>query len=375
MNYRILLAGGGTGGHIYPLIAVGRELQKLAGEKGISLELLAVADSNSWRGDFENQGIRFKKILAPRLRRVEGGRLNFLAFLALPLTLIQVLWILFVFMPNLVFSKGSFTSLGPSFAAWLYFIPIFIHESDSIQGSANRFLAGFAKKIFISFESAARYFPVQKTVLSGNPVRENLFNGSKAEAAGFFKFDSGKKTVLFLAGSQGAMFINNLLIDSLVELVKEFQIIHQTGVNNFELVKKETDIMKNEGRTSFSGNIEKNYRAYDFLNEEELKNAFAISDLVVSRSGSSIFEIAALAKPSIVIPYPYSARNHQKENAAEFVKFGAVALEEENLKPHILIDQIKHLLDNPLIGEGIKRFAKLDAGRIIAEEILKKFKI
>lgn len=374
MNYRILLVGGGTGGHIYPLIAVSRELQKLASEKGVNLELMAVADSYSWRSEFESQGIRFKKILAPKLRRVEGGRLNFFAFLAIPFALIQALWIIFVFMPDLVFSKGSFASLAPSFVAWLYFIPIFIHESDSRPGSVNRTLAKFSKKIFISFENSARYFSVPKTVLSGNPVRENLFNGNKAEAAGFFNFDSGKKTILFLAGSQGAVFINNLLINSLVELVKDFQIIHQAGINNFELVKKETDIMKNEGRESYGGNIEKNYRAYGFLNEEELKNAFAISDLVVSRSGSSIFEIAALGKPSIVIPYPYSARNHQKENAAEFAKFGAVVLEEENLKPHILIDQIKHLLDNPSVGERIRQFAKIEAGEIIAEEILKSFK-
>ena len=170
------------------------------------------------------------------------------------------------------------------------------------------------------------------------------------------------------------MFINNLLINSLAKLAKEFQIIHQTGVNNFELVKKEIDTMKNEGPKVIAGNIEKNYRAYGFLNEEELKNGYAISDLVVSRSGSSIFEIAVLAKPSIVIPYPYSAKNHQKENAAEFAKFGAVVLEEENLKPHILIDQIKHLLDNPSVGEGIKKFARLDAGRIIAEEIITNIK-
>ncbi|MEK7536993.1 MAG: UDP-N-acetylglucosamine--N-acetylmuramyl-(pentapeptide) pyrophosphoryl-undecaprenol N-acetylglucosamine transferase [Patescibacteria group bacterium] len=373
MSYRILLVGGGTGGHIYPLVAVGRELQKLAGEKGINLELMAVADSSSWRSEFESQSIRFKKILAPRLRRVEGGRLNFLAFLAIPFAFIQALWILFVFMPNLVLSKGGFASFIPTFVAMLYFIPFFIHESDSVPGLVNRLAAKFAKRIFISFENAARYFPVQKTVLSGNPVRENLFNGNKAEAAGFFNFDFGKKTILFLAGSQGAVFINNLLINSLIHLVKDFQIIHQAGINNFELVKKETDIIKNEGKGKYDENIEKNYRAYSFLNEEKLKNAFAMSDLVVSRSGSSIFEIAALAKPSIVIPYPYSAGNHQKGNAAEFAKFGAVVLEEQNLKPHILIDQIKHLLNNPLVGGEIKRFARLDAGEVIAGEILNKF--
>ncbi len=370
MNYRILLVGGGTGGHIYPLVAVGWELQKIANEKGINLELLAVAESNRWKGEFESRGIRFKRIFTPKLRRVEGGRINFFALLAVPFTFVQALWILFIFMPDLVFSKGGFASVIPTFVGMLFFIPIFIHESDSVPGLVNRVSAKFAKKVFISFENAAGYFNGKKTIISGNPVREALLSGNKSEAAKYFNFSPDKKTILFLAGSQGARFINDLLIDSLVQLAKEFQIIHQTGGNNFESVKKETESVKNEGRGSYGENIEKNYRVYGFLNEEELKNAFAMSDVAVSRAGSNIFEIAALGKPSIVIPYPYSARNHQKENAMEFAKFGAVILEEQNLKPHILIDQIRHMLNNQSVGERIKRFANPDAARIIANELI-----
>ncbi len=375
MNYRILLVGGGTGGHIYPLIAVGRELQKIAGEKGVNLELTAVADSNSWRSEFENSSIKFKRIFTPKLRRVKGGRINLLALLAIPVTLIQTFWILFVFMPDLVFSKGGFASFIPTFIAALYFIPVFVHESDSVPGTVNQFTAKFAKRVFIFFENASKYFPVSKTVLTGNPIRDNLLVGKKAEAAKYFNLRPDRKTVLFLAGSQGAMFINNLLIEALVQLTKEFQIIHQTGTNNFESVKKETEGIKNEGHGSYGENIEKNYQVYGFLNEEELKNAFAMSDVVVSRAGSNIFEIAALGKPAIVIPYPYSAGNHQKANAIEFAKFGAVVLEEQNLKPHILINQIKRLINNPSVGEKIKQFAKLDAGEIIARELMSNVKI
>ena len=375
MAYRILLAGGGSGGHIYPLIAVGRELQRLGREKGLNLELMVIADSNIWKSDFEKEGIKFKKIFAPKLRKVEGGRINFFAFLVLPLALIRALWAIFIFMPDIVFSKGGFASFIPVFVANLYFIPLFIHESDSVPGLVNKLTAKFAKRIFVSFEKTAGYFADGRTILSGNPIRKNLLSGEKAEAAGYFNFDSDKNTILFLAGSQGAKFINNLVIDSLVHLTKEFQIIHQTGANNFESVKKETENIRNEGRGSYGESIEKNYRVYAFLNEEELKNAYSLSDLTVSRSGSNIFEIAALAKPSIVIPYPYSARSHQKENAAEFAKFGAIVLEEQNLKPNILIDQIKRLINNPSVGERIRQFAELDAGKIIAEEILKKFKI
>ena len=395
---RILLVGGGTGGHIYPLVSVSRELQKKALEKGLNLELMALADSNYWRSEFESQGVKFKTIFAPKLRRVEGGHINLLAFLAIPFTFIQAFWILFIFMPDMVFSKGSFASLMPSFAAWAYFIPIFVHESDSVPGTANRFAARLAKRVFISFENAAKYFPVKKTVLSGNPVRADLLDGNRDEACRRFNLDPAKKTILFLAGSQGAVFINNLVIAGLVQLIKGFhpvrslarakgaspeglgeatsngvQIIHQAGIRNFEQVKQETEKIKSEGSSGYGRDIEKNYRVFGFMNGEELRDAYASADIVISRSGSNIFEIAALGKPAIVIPYPYSARSHQKENAMEFVKFGAVVLEEENLKPHILIDQIERLLkpeNYSPVGQKIKKFANIRGGEIISEAMI-----
>ncbi|MEK7579742.1 MAG: UDP-N-acetylglucosamine--N-acetylmuramyl-(pentapeptide) pyrophosphoryl-undecaprenol N-acetylglucosamine transferase [Patescibacteria group bacterium] len=395
-SYRIILAGGGTGGHIFPLVAVARELKKKADEKGLNLKLLAVAEDNIWRNEFEKEGINFKRIFALKLRKVEGGRINFLAFFVLPFTLIQSLWLLFLFMPDLVFSKGGFASVFPSLAAWSYFIPVFIHESDSIPGKANILLSKFSRKVFISFENAAGYFPAPKTILSGNPVRKEIFGGDRSQALNRFGFGPDKKTILFLAGSQGAAFINNLVIDSLVQLVKEFhpvrgregpqrasasngvQIIHQAGINNFEQMKKELEQLKREGESSYAADIEKNYRLFGFLSEEELKDAFAASDLIVSRSGSNIFEIAALGKPAIVIPYPYSAGEHQRQNAIEFAKFGAVVLEEQNLKTHILIDQIKNLLkpeNYSAVSQQIKSFARVEGGGIIAAEIFEYLNI
>lgn len=375
MTYRVLLVGGGTGGHIYPLVVVARKLQKQASEKGLNLELMAVADSSIWASEFENAGVKCKTILAPRLRKVEGGRINLLAFLKLPVALIQSLWVLFIFMPDLVFSKGGFASTIPSLVASLYFIPLYIHESDAIPGLTNRFLARFSKKIFVSFERAAGFFKNKQVVLSGNPVRENLSAGDRNQAAGYFKFKPDKKTVLFIGGSQGAAFINSLLMAGLVQLTREFQIIHQAGERNLEQVQKEVEKVKNEGAGSYGPGIEQNYRVYGFLAEEELKNAYALADVVVARAGANIiFEVAAAGKPAIAIPYKYSSQNHQKENAGEFAKFGAVVLEEQNLKPHILIDQIKHLINNPSVGQRIKQFAKMEAGEIIAEEIINVFR-
>ena len=373
MTYRILLIGGGTGGHIYPLIAVAREFQKAANKKNLNLKLMAVAESNKWKGEFESQDIRFKRIFSPKFKRVEGGKIDLFAFLKLPLALLQGLWFIFLFMPDAVFSKGGFVSVIPSLVAKLYFIPLFIHETDAVPGKVNRILSKFSEKVFISFQSNTVYFKNKNTIVSGNPIRESLLKGDKAEAGRYFNLNSTKKTILFLTGMQGVSFINRLVIDSLVQLSKEFQIIHQTGVNNFESVKKETENIKKEGGYSYGQDIEKNYRIFSFLSEEELASAYALCDIVVSRSGSNIFEIAYLGKPAIVIPYPYSAGDHQKANALEFAKFGGVILEEENLKPSILIDQIEYLLkpeNYSLISQKIKQFAKPDAAKTIAEQIL-----
>lgn len=370
---RILLVGGGSGGHIYPLIAVAGELQKIAVEKTVKLELVAVADSDFWKEDFERLGVKFKKILITKFRQVEGGKINYLSFLTLPLALVQSLWLLFLFMPDAVLAKGGFASLIPSLAARLYFIPLFIHESDAVPGKANRFLARFAKKVFVSFEAAAGYFQNKNVILSGNPVRESLIQGDKAEAAGYFNFDPDKKTVLFLAGSQGARFINQLALSSLVKLTESYQIIHQAGPRNFESVKAETDKIKSEGSGSYGENVEKNYRLFPFLSEDELKNAYAVCDIVVARAGSNIFEIAAVAKPAIVVPYPYSAGNHQKQNALEFAKFGATAMEEKNLGVGTLISQINYLLkpeNYSAVSQKIRQFAKSDAAKIIAQELI-----
>ena len=379
MKYRILLVGGGSGGHIFPLVTVARELVRSSQEKGVELELMALAESEKWRNDFIDAGVRFKKIGAPKIRRVEGGRFDPLAFLNIPLTVLQSLWVLFAFMPDLVLSKGGFVSVIPSLVAKLYFIPLFIHESDAVPGAANIFLAGFANRIFVSFESSASFFNNRKVILSGNPVRKDLAGPDKNLAAGRFNLKPDRKTVLFLGGSQGAKPINDLVLASLVELTREFQVIHQTGDRNFEKVNQEVEKVKTEGQEDYGRYIEENYRIYGFMNEDDLKNAYTLADVIVARAGANLLaEISSIGKPAIVIPYEYSAGGHQKANAAEFARFGAVVLEEANLKPHILMSQIKHLMEPEVaafVSRKISQFVKPDAASIIAEECLSAISI
>lgn len=358
------------------MAALAEELQNIANQNSVDLELMVITDSEKWRDDFERLGVKYKKIISPKLRPVQGGKLKFLEFFKIPITLIQSLWEIFLFMPDLAFTKGGYASVMPSAVSLIYFIPIFIHESDSVPGSANRFISKFAKRIFISFDDAFKYFQEKEVFSVGNPVRKELLRGDKNAAAGIFTLSLDKKTILVIGGSQGAAVINNAVIESLVRLAGKYQIIHQTGLNNFEAVSAETEKIKSES-PQIGKNIESNYRLYPFLNEDELKNAYALADIVVSRAGANvIFEIAALGKPAVVIPYKYSANEHQKINAQEFSRFGAVVIEEENLKTNILIDQLEHILEPEnykSISGKIRQFAKPDAGYQIAASIFEYF--
>ena len=369
---RILLTGGGTGGHIFPLVAVTRELKKLAKEKGVlTMEIFYVGPDDFGREILEKEGVEIKPILAGKLRRYVSGK-TFFDVLKLPVSLVQALWLVWKIMPDAIFSKGGYGGVSAALAGRLYFVPILIHESDSIPGLANRLLAKIANRIAVAFPSTADFFPPKKTALVGNPARSELFEGSAEIAAKIFGLSSKKPVILVMAGSQGAQSINDIILAALPKLLVRTQIIHQTGTKNYEQVKAEAEVTLNDTLPEFK----ENYHPIAFLNEEEYKHALKIASLIISRSGSSIFEIAGAAKPSILIPLSSSANDHQKRNAYEYAKTGAaVVTEEANLMPNLFVDQILRLLDEPEkleeMGEKGKPFYKPDAARKIAEELIR----
>ena len=225
---RILLVGGGSGGHVYPLIAVADALREKAQVSGLSIEL------KLWgSGDFiyrvgTESNLSVTKIISGKLRRY-FSILNLLDFFKLALGFIQSLILMFLYMPDIVFAKGGSDSVMPSIVAKLYFIPVITHESDAIPGLANKIIAKVADKILLSYGSSQQFFNMQKIAVVGNPVRRDILLGEKNSAMDFFKLDPTKPTLLFLGGSQGAKRINNLLLDSLVQMTKDYQIIHQCG--------------------------------------------------------------------------------------------------------------------------------------------------
>ena len=373
MSYRILLLGGGSGGHVFPLIAVANALKEKYQQAGIPLELMVLGEGKFMEKAAAETGLNFKSILAGKLRRYLSP-LTILDIFKIPIGFFQALWHIFWFMPDVVFAKGGYASLPGALVAKLYFIPLFIHESDSIPGLVNRILGKLSKTVFISFNLSQKYFKSGKTVLTGNPVRKELISGDRVAGFQNFGLNPARKIILVLGGSQGAQKINQIVLDSLVMMVKDFQILHQCGESQYQAIKTEIEKLIKEGEGEYADSLKNNYKFYPFFSEKEMAMAYAASDIIISRAGAgSLFEIAMLGKPAIIIPITNSSSNHQLENALEFSKFGAVVIEEENLTPHIIISQINSLLkpeNYNIISEKLKTFATPDAADKIASALL-----
>ena len=369
---RVLLVGGASGGHAMPLLAVGEAVERQTKATNQTVELFFLGIGDYLAEPVRAAGWNFRSLLAGKVRTYFSPQIP-VDYLKMFLGFFHALWRVFWIMPDAVFAKGGYDTVWPVFWAKLFAIPVYLHESDAIPGRANRLLARFADHIFLAFAGAASYFPGKTTMVVGNPVRSAVLQGGdRASALTAFKF-SNLPTVLVLGGSQGAANINNLILVALAEMTKSWQVIHQTGVNNFakvdELVKRQIK----EGSESYGQIIQARYRSVAFLNEAELAQAYAAADVIVARGGAALlFEIAALGKPAIIIPIKNSASNHQYANAVEFAKFGGVLLEEDNLTPHILLNELRKAYAQRLeISQKIKAFAPTDAADKIAEQILK----
>lgn len=365
---RILFTGGGTGGHVFPILAIVREIRRIYSKK--DLEFFFVGPKDEFGTILLSQeGIEVKEILAGKFRRYFSFQ-NFIDILIkTPIGILQsFFYILFQIKPQLIFSKGGYGSLPVILCGKILGKPIFIHESDAVPGLSNRISSRWAKKIFISFPKT-EYFPLEKTVLVGNPIRKELLEGSKDKAQELFRLTLKKPVILFMGGSQGAEMINDFVLRILNMILKDFEIIHQCGRENFKGVKSEAQVV-------IEKDLEEYYHPFPFLSEEELKNAYNASDFIVSRAGSgSIFEIAAVGKPSILVPLPSAAANHQVKNAYQYAENGAcLVFEQENLIPNFFLEKIRYLFLEQIELEKMKnqalRFSRPLAARAIARHIL-----
>ncbi len=367
---KILLAGGGTGGHFYPIIAVAEALYDLTEEEHLlAPQIILMADKKYDSDLLDKLGIKFRQISSGKIRRY-FSLLNFTDPLKTVVGILKAIFVVYSEMPDVIFGKGGYASFPPLLAARIFGIPIIIHESDSMPGKTNKWAGKFAKRIAISFPEAAKYFLKEKIALTGTPVRKSLFGSSPEEAVEIFKLEKDLSTLLVLGGSQGARVINDAILDIAPELLKSCQVIHQCGVKNEKETLGRFKVMME------NSSFKSRYHLHSYLNNLELRAVSKIAGLIISRAGSSaIFEIAAWGLPSILIPLAGSAQDHQRGNAYSYARASATAvIEENNLTPHVLLSEIQRLLSDKkkleIMSINAKKFSQPEAARKIAQEII-----
>ena len=366
---KILLTGGGSGGHFYPIIAIADELHKLQKEfKLVDLSLYYMSSQPYNQGILFERNIEFIKTSAGKMRRYSSF-LNVIDIFKMGWGIFVSLWKLFKLYPDVVFGKGGYASVPALYAARILGIPVIIHESDCAPGRANQWAGKFAKKIAVSYPEAAAYFDPKKVAVTGQPVREDILIPLTSGAREYLQLEKDVPTLLVLGGSLGAKLINDAILEALPELLTHYQVIHQTGKAHIEEMRAVSDVLL------AAHPHKERYKPFDYLNALSLRMAAGASQLVLTRAGSTLFEVAAWGKPSIIIPITDSNEDHQRKNAYAFAAQGAsVVIEEKNLKTHILIEEIDRILTQQTIQSSMSEAAHSlytkEAAKRIAEEIL-----
>ncbi len=317
---KILIAAGGSGGHIFPAIALARELKK----KDKDIDILFVGSNKQLdRRIFEKEKFAFSLLSANKMPYRLGLKvLPF--FAALIFDLLKSLAIGLSYRPAVVVGFGGYVSCPVVAMARVLAIPTVVHEQNVVPGRANMFLFRIADRIAISFEETLRFLGPheKKAVFTGNPIRASLFDVGRDNGIRSMGLDNDKFTILIIGGSQGAHFLNDAFVKALggmdEKTREKLQVIHITGIRDYEWV-----------RASYSG-MKVKHRVYSFI--DTIEEAYGASDLIVTRSGASaIFEAAFFGRPMILVPYPF-AKAHQAENAKVFSERGAaIEVDEDDL--------------------------------------------
>ena len=356
---RIIIAGGGTGGHIFPAIAIANAIVKLQPQA----QILFVGAS----GKMEMEKVPLAGFRIEGLTIAGFNRSSLIKNIGLPFKLLksffQVSNIFKSFKPTAVIGVGGYSSFPVLRYAQAKGIDTFIHESNSYAGKSNKMLAKKATKIFVAIDGMNKFFPSNKIIQTGNPVRENIVNSklSREEAILFFGLDPNKKTVLAIGGSLGAKNINEALAAGINEFNKnDLQLIWQTGKSYLE-----------KAREIAGGNS--NIWVNDFITQ--IEKAYGAADIVISRSGAmSIAELAVMKKPAVLVPFPFAAEDHQTVNAQRLVDKNAAMMINDSAALDQLVLSVIELSKNEKkqheLKENISGLAVKNADEVIAKEIL-----
>jgi UDP-N-acetylglucosamine--N-acetylmuramyl-(pentapeptide) pyrophosphoryl-undecaprenol N-acetylglucosamine transferase len=356
---RVIIAGGGTGGHIFPAVAVGHALQRL--RPGTKLLFVGAKDK------MEMEKVPQEGFEIIGLDIAGFNRSDILKNISLPIKLLksrmQAKRIIKQFDPHAIVGVGGYASFPMLHAGQGMGIPTLVQEQNSYAGKSNKILGRNAKVICVAYENMDRFFPKEKIVLTGNPVRKNISGMALTGAQGKEHFGlTGKKTVLVIGGSLGAKSINESIDAGLDEILKEdVQLIWQTGKPYYEQAKQ---------RSAQYGSTVK---VFDFI--REMDYAYAAADMVVSRAGAlAIAELCIAGKPVIFVPYPFAAEDHQTSNAMALVlRNGALLVKDSDAKTR-LVSELKALLANTALQQAmsasLKGMAIKDADERIANKVI-----
>ena len=358
---KIAFVGGGTGGHFYPLIATAEVLNQMP----VKAELYYFGPAPYNKSELEVNNIKYVYCPAGKVRRYFSFQ-NFIDLFRILAGLIVALYKLYIIYPDVIFSKGGFTSVPILLIARFYRIPVVIHESDSKPGRANMLARKFARYIAISYDEVASYFPAGKTALIGIPIRK-VIAVANPDPFTTLGIPNDKPLIYVTGGSLGADRLNTLILTSLADLLQNYRIFHQTGPAQEKVVTQTAQALIKDR------NLLENYYVRGTLPAEAVGALLDAATLVISRAGSTtIFEIAQHHKPSIIVPIPEEISHDQRTNAYAYARTGAATvLEESNLTPHLLTSEIQSIIEDTdryqKMQIAAESFSRPDAARKIAE--------
>lgn len=366
---KIVLTGGGSGGHFYPLIAVAEAIEDLTKEKRLILpELIYLGPAPFDQLSLVEHEIAYVPAAAGRIR-ASNGWWSPIGAIKTFIGIIRSIFLLFNMYPDVIFSTGGFASFPTLCAARLLAIPVVIYDADAMPGKVSLWSSKFAKWIGIAHVDAAGRFPKKtrhKIAHVGHPIRKEIVAPAKEGGHEFLGLDPTIPTVFIMGGSQGAVAINETVLDALPDLVSKYNVVHQTGTLNLEDTSRIASVtLRNSPQSA-------RYKPFGLLNTLAIRMVAGIATVVVSRAGSgTIFEISSWGIPAILIPIPLDVSHDQTENAFSYARIGAaIVIEQRNLSPHILNAEIDRLIIDPQLREKMsvaaKEFSRPDAARKIA---------
>ncbi|MFT7645113.1 MAG: UDP-N-acetylglucosamine--N-acetylmuramyl-(pentapeptide) pyrophosphoryl-undecaprenol N-acetylglucosamine transferase [Candidatus Paceibacteria bacterium] len=343
MKMKIGLVGGGTGGHFYPLIAVAHELNASSSKP----ELYYFGPSPYDGEELRKLNITYISCPAGKFRMYFSIQ-NFIDIFRNFFGVFVAVWKLYIIYPDIIFSKGGYTSVPILLAARFLRIPIVIHESDAKPGRANSLAQNAARYIGISYDDAAKYFPVEKTALIGIPIRPEIKEVIQ-NPLDVLGIPNDKPLIYITGGSTGADRINDLTIASLIRLLPDYRIFHQTGPANIDNLRLTAQTFLKDSP------LQDSYYLEGKISAKTVSALLKAASLIITRAGSTtLFEIAYHGKPAIIIPIPEDTSRDQHSNAYAYARGGAASvIEEDNLTQNLLTQEINSIMNDP------DRYAKM----------------